>query len=368
MKFFLVAVFTISMLALASSAMAVGTLQDGMTELAQQIVKNSAAKGKKSIAISSFQHINGDQSELSNYLADELVLKLFSVPNTNLEIIERGQLNKIFQEMQLNMTGVVDSKTIQELGKLHGVGALVLGSITEMGESIRVNARLIDTATGRVFSAAGTTISKTATIAELLSRIILVAEQGGSKKSFNSTSGVISKKSNTKGKPQIYELDLKKYDLGDMPEELGMATVELGKGITGKRILKGFQKSGLDMNLPFPLKGEFDISFTGYALRDTSILLSDGKGNTAGWKFNTYAAEVTIDKTRYGLHGKTKIPDIGKPPLTITLLGKGRIIKLLIDGKFVAAKAHDSSTEYTRLKITLPDQRSEIADISFVQQ
>lgn len=367
MKRLLVAIFTLSMLGLTSSAMAVGTLEDGMSELAQQIVKNSVAKGKKSIAISSFQHINGDQSELSNYLSDELVLKLFSVPNSNLEIIERGQLNKIFQEMQFSMSGVVDTKTIQKLGKLHGVGALVLGSITEMGESIRVNARLIDTETGKVFSAAGTTISKTATISELLSRIILVAGQGGSKKSFNSTPGVISKNPNTREKSQTFKLNLKQYDIGDMPEELGMVTVEHGVGIKGKRILKGFQKGSLEMTLPFPLKKKFEISFLGYYLSKASILLSDENGTTATWKVDYYGSELSIDGTIYKISSGLYLSN-GQPPALITLSAKGRIIKFFINGKFIAAKIHDSSTEYKSLKIILPHKKVEISDITITQE
>lgn len=365
MKKLLVAIFTISMLALTSSAMAVGTLEAGMTELAQQIVKNSVANGKKSIAISSFQHTNGDQSELSNYLSDELVLKLFSVPNANLEIIERNQLSKIFQEMQFSMTGVVDSKTIQQLGKLHGVGALVLGSITEMGESIRVNARLIDTETGRVFSAAGTTISKTATIAELLSHIILVADQGGSKKSINSKYGVISKKSNSTGKLQTFKLNLKQYDIGDIPEELGMVTVVHGVGIKGKRVLKGYLKGGLEMSLPFPLKKKFEISFLGYYLENSSILLLDENGTSATWKIDSRGDEISIDGTTYSTNVRLAS---GAAPALITLSAKGRVIKFYINGKFIATKVHVSSTEYKSLKITLPYHRAEIADLTITQK
>ena len=358
--------------------MAVGTLEDGMTELAQQIVKNSLAKGKKSIAVSTFQHINGDQSELSNYLADELVLKLFSVPDANLEIIERGQLNKIFQEMQFNMTGVVDSKTIQQLGKVHGVGALVLGSVTEMGESVRVNARLIDTETGRVFSAAGTTISKTATIADLLSHIIVVADHGGSKKSLhnksaNSSTGVISKNSNRRrnGKSETYKVDLKQYDIGDMPEELGMVTVENGKGHVGKRVLKGLEGNYLKTDFPSVLKKNFEISFSGHYMTHaySIITLFDKEGNKIEWKFEGYNghwANIILDKTKHKLIDKVVIS--GKTPIKYTLESKGRVLKLFNNGKFIISKIHDASVEYTSLKIAFPEANAEITEISFTQK
>ena len=106
------------------------------------------------------------------HIADELVLNLFRIPNANLDIIEREQLNSIFQEMKFNMTGVVDSKTIQKLGKIHGVDALVLGSIAEMGELVRINARVADTETGKLTSVAAITVDKTEYIKELLARVI----------------------------------------------------------------------------------------------------------------------------------------------------------------------------------------------------
>jgi len=155
-----------------SSAMAGLSLQEGVRELAQQIVDNSITKGKVSIAVSSFANSNGEKSELSLHIADELVLNLFSIPNANINIIEREKLNSIFQEMKFNMTGVVDSKTIQKLGKIHGVDALVLGSIAEMGSVVRINARVADTETGELTSVAAITVDKSHDVKELLSRAI----------------------------------------------------------------------------------------------------------------------------------------------------------------------------------------------------
>ena len=152
------------------------TLQAGIKKLAQQIVKNSSIKGKSSIAISYFTHTNGDKSELSKHISDELVVNLFSIPNSNLDIIEREQLAAIFHEMKFNMTGVVDTKTIQKLGKIHGVDALVLGSIAEMGKTIRITARVTDTETGKLTSVAAITVEKRANIKKLLSKKIIDKE------------------------------------------------------------------------------------------------------------------------------------------------------------------------------------------------
>jgi TolB-like protein len=373
MKKLLVLLLIIPLLIASTFTHAAGNLEEGMQDLAKQIVSNTKAKGKKSIAISAFLHTNGDKSELSNYLADELVLKLFTVPNSNMEIIERGQLNSIFKEMKFNMTGVVDKSTIQKLGKVHGVGALVLGSITEMGETIRINARLIDTETGRVFSAAGTTISKTSTTKNLLLKII--AKGGISNKNQKLPSGKTgaltktkkekekSKKKKDKGS-KIYKVDLSQYEIGDIPEELGLVSIVNGGKIKGKRVIKAFQKGGLELNLPFKIKNSFVVEFTQFGMNNNTISLVNDEGKVAQWKIHGSAGRtVTVDGTNYplGFNSEYQVS-------TIKLLGKGRIIKLIANDKFIASKLHDPATEYNKLKITLAHPHFELNDIKITQK
>jgi hypothetical protein len=107
---------------------------------------------------------------LGNYIVDELVLNIFQIPNVNVDIMERTQLEKIFQEIQLSLAGGTDVDTMKELGKLHGVDALVVGSMTEIGDRLRINARLVQTETGRLFSAAAVTVPKTSNVSSLLNK------------------------------------------------------------------------------------------------------------------------------------------------------------------------------------------------------
>jgi len=374
MKAFFIKILMFTLLFLTSSVMAAGSLEEGMQELATEIVKNSEAKGKRSIAISSFQHINGDISELSNYISDELTLKLFNVPKANLEIIERSQLNRIFKEMQFNMSGVVDAKTIKKLGKLHGIDALVIGSITELGESFRINARLIDTETGKVFSAAGTTVPKTSTARNLFSHIIV---QGNTENSFssssntsssNSSASAISLKSTSKGKTKIFKVDLYKYDIGDIPEELGSVTVNENGHIKGKRVLKTFQEGGLDITLPFSLNNKFEISFLAYYFTNVVITLSDeDEKNVQTWVINKYGSTLTANGKKYG--GITNFfSSTYSPPRRITIQSKGRVIKFFIDKHFIASIIADPNIKYKKLKIQMKDPITEIADLTFTQK
>ena len=143
---------------------------DGIELLATQIVSRSVAADRTTIAIASFPHVDDTCSELSNFLVDELVLNLFSLPGNQLSIIERSQLDRIFSELELSLSGAVDANTTKELGRVHGVETLLVGTLTNLGDDLRVNARLIDTETAQVYSAAAVNIPRTSTFEELMQR------------------------------------------------------------------------------------------------------------------------------------------------------------------------------------------------------
>ena len=151
-------------------AHASSSVAEGINQLAAQIVARSVAADRKTIAIASFPHVDDTCSELSNFLVDELVLSFFSMPDNQLSIIERSQLDRIFSELELSLSGAVDVNTTQELGRVHGVQTLLVGTLSNIGDDLRVNARLIDTETAQVYSAAAINIPRTSTFEELMKR------------------------------------------------------------------------------------------------------------------------------------------------------------------------------------------------------
>jgi len=82
-------------LSFPTSAQIGGPVETGLAQLAQQIVSKSAAAGKTAIAVLPFPNSDGTCSVLSNFIADELIQNLFSVPNSQLEIVERTQLEAV---------------------------------------------------------------------------------------------------------------------------------------------------------------------------------------------------------------------------------------------------------------------------------
>lgn len=141
----------------------------GMEELSSQISKEMSEFDKRTIAVTEFSDLHGNITDFGKFVSEELITRLFQT--RKFRVIERHLLNKIIEEQKLQLDGFIDPKSAQELGQLLGVDAITSGTITDLGQSIRINARLIDTGTGEVFAVAATDIFKDASVLLLLERI-----------------------------------------------------------------------------------------------------------------------------------------------------------------------------------------------------
>ena len=145
-----------------------GSVEDGLAQLARAIAERSKAAELTTIAVLPFPHADGACSVLSTYVVDELILSLFTLSDAGLEIVERSQLEAIIVELAIGEGGLLNPATTKELGNLSGVNALTIGTITVIGDSVRLNARLVATDTGKTISAAAVTVPRTQAVATLL--------------------------------------------------------------------------------------------------------------------------------------------------------------------------------------------------------
>jgi len=71
-------------------------------------------------------------------------------------IIEREKLSKVLKEFQLSQAGVVDAASAKEIGKILGADAIITGSVMMLRNELRLDARIIDVATGSIVAAEST--------------------------------------------------------------------------------------------------------------------------------------------------------------------------------------------------------------------
>ena len=134
------------------------TLDQRIGELSKQISDGLTENQKQTIAVVEFVDLEGRTTNFGRFVAEELITRLYQTKK--FKVIERQLLNKIVAEQKLSLGGMIDQTSAQKLGKLLGVDAIASGTVTDLGKSLRINARLISTGTGEVFAVASTDIVK----------------------------------------------------------------------------------------------------------------------------------------------------------------------------------------------------------------
>lgn len=168
-RFFLVLLgilFGITCFAVSELDLKLDDLVSGLTTKITEKI-NTLGQDKPRVAVMEFPDLNGTFSNLGSYVAEEVTTRLF---NTNqFEVVERQLLEQVLREQKFNSSGLIDQNSAIELGKILGVKAIVTGTITDLGDCIKINARVIATETGSVFAAAAAEITIDERIGKLLS-------------------------------------------------------------------------------------------------------------------------------------------------------------------------------------------------------
>lgn len=142
------------------------TMEDQLDSLAQELAEAVAGENKTSVAVVAFRDLDGRAVHLGKYMAEELTTRLHSLGT--LQVIERRLLGQIIKEQELTASGIISDSSARSIGQILGVSSIALGSIADLGVSVRVNARLISTETGAVYAVATGTVCKDPGVIHLL--------------------------------------------------------------------------------------------------------------------------------------------------------------------------------------------------------
>ncbi|MEL7059669.1 MAG: FlgO family outer membrane protein, partial [Acidobacteriota bacterium] len=130
-------------------------------DLAVQISDSLTAQEKKKVAILPFTDLAGQRNQLGQLLAEELINQLFIRSSGRFEVVERNRIDAIWAEQELGAEGWMTAEAIGGIGQLVGADAILTGSIAELNDRLRVNARLMSVPAGQLFATASTFMLKT---------------------------------------------------------------------------------------------------------------------------------------------------------------------------------------------------------------
>jgi TolB-like protein len=157
------------LLLFALPAHATEDLETGIQEMAKQLSAAMVSGKVKKIAVVEFPDLNGYQSALGQFIAEEMITQLSIGANAGqFDVVERRQLVRVLQEQELTDSSLFDAQSISKIGKILGIEAIVTGSIADLGTDIKVNARVISIETAKVFAAASAKIPKNDTVLGLM--------------------------------------------------------------------------------------------------------------------------------------------------------------------------------------------------------
>ena len=111
----------------------------------------SFVSAQETIAVIEFEAKGISQTEASA-LSDELEMHLTNIGGYIL--VERGKVEEVLQEQGFQQTGCTSDECAVEVGMLLSVQNIVLGSISKVGSTFSVNAKIVDVQTGEIIKTA----------------------------------------------------------------------------------------------------------------------------------------------------------------------------------------------------------------------
>ena len=112
--------------------------QDSLDTLIYKTQKEiSGLSGVSTLAVLDIRNIDGQDSTLGNYIEGKLTDSL--VRETRLTVVERSQLEQVFEEWELGFTGVISQETMYRIGEMVGadVGEGAAG-VLAVGTPLRI--------------------------------------------------------------------------------------------------------------------------------------------------------------------------------------------------------------------------------------
>lgn len=120
-----------SMLLIPALAGAENSKANVYKTIAAELLKNCAGTDKK-IAVADFTYSDGRDSRDGGVVSERITTEL--VKSKKFKVVERNKLEKVLEELKLQYTGMIDSDSVKNIGKMTGADWVVLGTLLRYRE------------------------------------------------------------------------------------------------------------------------------------------------------------------------------------------------------------------------------------------
>ena len=161
-------------------------------------------KKLKRLVVGQFTYNQG-VNQLTKDLQEKLVTAFAS---RGMQVVERDKLEKVLEELQLGYSGLVNMESAKKIGELVGAEGIILGTISDMGNDISLNGRMVDISSGNTLSAGEVNLVKTPLVQQLLATQVEGEAAGVGREKPSRSSGNTSKHQQS-----VFENDLVRIEV-----------------------------------------------------------------------------------------------------------------------------------------------------------
>jgi hypothetical protein len=247
------------------------------------------------------------------------------------------------------LSGLIDPNSAKELGKILGVDAIISGTITDLGDAIKVNARLISTETGQIFSVASEEYIKDNTVKKLMG--VYITGESKAKNTNTNTSGDI-----------FFKEDFSNYEIGDIASDWGKNVV-VQKSVSGEYYIQN--QAGvvtLTHDIKFPKNFSFEFDFWGYTDFREPFVLVDKEGKELLIRIDAapYADIIELEGIRSNRLKKSELSEVsnGQGWNTIKIVSNNSVFKIYLNSVFAVSGSFPQYTGFVRIKYTAKEKRN----------
>jgi len=126
--------------------------------IADELLKNCDGVDKK-IAVAGFSYSDGRDSRDGGVVAERITTELVKVKK--FKVIERKEIEKVFEELKFQHSGAISPESAKEIGKMLGADWVVVGTLIELPDKrLEINTRLVAVESAEIITAASTRLIK----------------------------------------------------------------------------------------------------------------------------------------------------------------------------------------------------------------
>lgn len=151
-------------------------LDQSISEIATDLAQKVTKKNRTKLALTDFTNTEGKVDALTEYIREELEMKLINNEN-ELQVIDRKHIKLLLSEHHLQSDGLIDESTAKSAISFIKIDGWIVAEITTLGDQIKIKVTVTDISTSQIYAASASGLISDIAIKNLLDPEIKICSE-----------------------------------------------------------------------------------------------------------------------------------------------------------------------------------------------